>query len=89
VIGVNSLDGDGIGAPAPGAGSGIVFAVELRSEAIGNRAPIGVFAPSRCIWRRRRFLLRAGEVFWNRHGIGFGFSGIEFPSTEKWIALRQ
>jgi len=44
VIGVNFLDGDGIGAAGHGAGSGIVFAVELHSEAMGNGATVGVFA---------------------------------------------
>lgn len=54
VIGVNFLDGDGIGAAGHGAGSGIVFAVELHSEAMGNGATVGVFRPSWCIWCRRR-----------------------------------
>jgi hypothetical protein len=81
VIGVNFLDGDGIGAAGHGAGSGIVFAVELHSEAMGNGLP-SAFSP---------FMVHLvpSEAFWNRHGIGFGFSDMEFPSTEKWIALRQ
>jgi hypothetical protein len=68
MIRVNFLDGDGIGAPAHGAGSGIVFAVELHSEALGNGAPIGVFALHGVFGGVGGFFYGAAEVFWNRHG---------------------
>src|SRR5580700_3332895 len=88
VMGVRARAGDGVRAAGHRTGNGIVFAVKMDGEAVGDGFSVsgfpheGVFHAVAIGNDGAREALRSGT------GIKFGFSGVELPCANERIVLR-